>query len=249
MLQNRKDFTLDTFLGAAYDSYLTWFTKPMPALIKAWDAMPDSNPLKAKTAAQIAMLRKWNLRWGADSVPTSLAVFWGDEMRRRTGGGRRGGGGPQTAVENAPGEELVQALATASDKLTADFGTWQTPWGEINRFQRINDDLQQPFNDALPSTPVEFTAATWGSLASFAARAYPGTKRWYGTSGNSFVAVVEFGPTVHARAVTAGGESGHVDSPHFNDEAVRYATGNLREVYYYPSQLKGHTAREYHPGN
>ena len=93
-----------------------------------------------------------------------------------------------------------------------------------------------------------FTSATWGSLASFGARAYPGTKKWYGTSGNSFVAVVEFGPTVRARAVTAGGESGNPTSPHFNDQAKRYATGNLRDVYFYRAQLKGHTEREYHPG-
>jgi acyl-homoserine lactone acylase PvdQ len=85
-------------------------------------------------------------------------------------------------------------------------------------------------------------------LASFSARQYPNTKKWYGNSGNSFVAVVEFGKTVRARAVTAGGESGHPSSPHFDDEAERYATGNLRDVYFYPNQLKGHTEREYHPG-
>ena len=89
---------------------------------------------------------------------------------------------------------------------------------------------------------------TRGSLASFGASQKPGTKRWYGTYGNSFVAVVEFGPRVRAHAVTAGGESGHPDSPHFNDEALRYASGDLREVYFYPDQLKGHTERVYRPG-
>jgi acyl-homoserine-lactone acylase len=89
----------------------------------------------------------------------------------------------------------------------------------------------------------------WGSLASFGARPYPNTKKWYGTSGNSFVAVIELGDKVRARAVTAGGESGHPQSPHFDDEAQRYATGNLRPVYYYPSDLKGHIQREYHPGS
>jgi acyl-homoserine-lactone acylase len=252
VLENKKDFTLDGLIAAAYDSYLTWFEKPMPALIKAWDATPDSNPLKGKTADQIAVLRKWDLRWGADSVATSLAVFWGTDVQRSIGGGRRGGGGGgsrESAIESAPAEQLLQALVAASDKLAADFGSWKTPWGDINRFQRINDDLQQPFNDAAASIPVSFTAATWGSLASFAARTYPGTKKWYGTSGNSFVAVVEFGPTVRARAVTAGGESGHVGTKHFNDEAKRYATGDLREVYFYPAQLKGHTERDYHPGS
>jgi acyl-homoserine-lactone acylase len=176
-------------------------------------------------------------------------VFWGEEMRRRMGGGRRGGTSVEDNIPNRPADELLGALAAASDRLQADFGSWNTPWGDINRFQRLTGDIVQPFNDAKPSIPVGFTSSVWGSLASFGARPYPGTKKWYGTSGNSFVAVVEFGPTVHARAVTAGGESGHPASRHFNDEAKRYATGDLREVYFYRSQLKGHTEREYHPGN
>jgi len=63
------------------------------------------------------------------------------------------------------------------------------------------------------------------------------------------VAVVEFGDKLRARAETAGGESGHPGSPHFNDEAERYSTGNLREVYFYRSELEGHTERQYHPGS
>ena len=73
--------------------------------------------------------------------------------------------------------------------------------------------------------------------------------RRYGTSGNSFVAVVEFGEKVRALAVTAGGESGDPSSPHFNDQAQIYADGNLRPVYYYPEDLEGHIEREYKPGN
>jgi acyl-homoserine lactone acylase PvdQ len=245
VLQNKKDFTLDSLIAAAFDSYLPWFEKPIPALVKAWDDLPASNPLKDKLAEQVGLLRTWDLRWTVSSVPTSLAVFWGDEMQRRMRGGGRGRGG--SPVESAAPDQLLQALAAASDKLAADFGTWKTPWGEINRFQRLTGDLQQPFNDNGPSIPVEFTSATWGSLASFGARAYPGTKKWYGTSGNSFVAVVEFGDKVRAKAVTAGGESGSPASPHFNDEAKRYSTGNLREVYFYREQLNGHTEREYHP--
>jgi acyl-homoserine-lactone acylase len=248
VLENKKDFTLDSLIAAAFDSYLTWFEKPMPALIKAWDQTPDSDPLKTKTAEQIGLLRRWDLRWAVDSVPTSLAVFWGEDIRRRvTGGGRRGGASQEDSIAQAPAQQLLAALAVASDKLAADFGTWKTPWGDINRFQRLTGDIVQPFNDAGPSIPVEFTSAIWGSLASFGARAYPGTKKWYGTSGNSFVAVVEFGDKVRAKAVTAGGESGHPSSKHFNDEATRYAIGALRDVYFYRDQLKGHTEREYHP--
>jgi acyl-homoserine lactone acylase PvdQ len=249
VLENKKDFTLESLLAAAYDSYLPWFEKTIPALVKAWDQAPSSNPLKAKLADQIALLRKWDLRWGATSIPTSLAVFWGEDVRRLLGADvRRGGVAVGDLGDNVLPEQLLESLAAASDKLQADFGSWKTPWGDINRYQRLTGDIVQPFNDAGPSIPVAFTSSTWGSLASFGARAYPGTKKWYGTSGNSFVAVVEFGDRVRARAVTAGGESGHPGSPHFNDEAQRYATGDLREVYFYRSQLKGHTEREYHPG-
>jgi acyl-homoserine-lactone acylase len=252
VLQNRKDFTLDGLMGAAFDSYQTWFEKPIPALVKAWDALPTDDPLKAQTAEQIAMLRPWDLRWGAKSVETSLAIFWGQAIQQQTRGGSRPAGEmiqDYIGSGEIPAKVMVQALVTASDKLVADFGSWKTPWGDINRFQRINDNITASFDDHAPSIPVEFSSANWGSLASFGARAYPNTKKWYGTSGNSFVAVVEFGPTIRARAVTAGGESGEPGSKHFNDEATRYATGNLRDVYFYRAQLTGHTEREYHPGS
>ncbi|MBZ5606202.1 MAG: penicillin acylase family protein, partial [Acidobacteriia bacterium] len=247
VLQGKKDFTLDSLITAAYDSYLPWFEKTLPALIKAWDNAPG--PMKTKLADQIAVLRAWDYRWSKDSVATSLGVFWGEDVRRRAANGGGRGGANEETISKASPDVLLESLASASDKLTADFGSWKTPWGEINRFQRLTSDIVQPFNDSGPSIPVMFTSSAYGSLASFGARAYPGTKKWYGTSGNSFVAVVEFGPKVRAKAVTAGGESGHVSSKHFNDEAQRYATGNLRDVYFYKEQLKGHTEREYHPGN
>lgn len=251
VLQDKRDFTIDSLIAAAYDSYLPWFEKPLPALITAWDRTPDADPLKPKLADQIAALRTWNLRWGATSVPTSLAIFWAEEMRRETMATAKTAGMPveDYIASKVPAQQLLQTLAAASDRLTADFGTWKTPWGDINRFQRLTGDITQPFSDTSPSTPVGFTSSVWGSLASFGARPYPGTKRWYGTSGNSFVAVVEFGDKVRAKAVTAGGESGHPSSSHFDDEAERYATGDLRDVYFYPTDLRGHTEREYHPGH
>jgi acyl-homoserine lactone acylase PvdQ len=254
VLQDTKNFTVDSLIAAAYDRYLTWFEKPIPALIKAWDRLPENSagaPLKAKLADQIALLRTWDLRWSVTSVPTSLAIFWGDDLRERVGPEAKNAGIylSDYICTKAPPELLLHSLANASDKLGADFGNWKTPWGDINRFQRLTDDIVPPFDDAAPSIPVGFTSAVWGSLASFGARPYPGTKKWYGTSGNSFVAVVEFGSQVHARAVTAGGESGHPASPHFNDEAPHYTTGNLREVYFTPAQLRPHTEKQYHPGD
>jgi acyl-homoserine-lactone acylase len=251
LFPNKKDFTLDGLVTAAYDGYLPSFAILIPPLLKSYDAAPASHPLKARLIDQIAALRGWNYRASAASVPTALATFYGDAIRRaKASGARRSGMMPDDYIAaNATVDQQLTALANATDKLTADFGKWNTPWGDINRFQRLTDDIVHPFSDAGPSIPVGFSSANWGSLASFGARAYPNTKKWYGTSGNSFVAVVEFGDSVRARAVSAGGESGDVNSKHFTDQAERYATGNLRPVYFYSNDLKKHTERVYHPGN
>ncbi len=250
VLRDKKDFTPATLRDAAYDRYLTAFADLIPPLLKAYDESPAADPLKAKLAEPIRLLREWDLRWSVTSVPTSLAVFWGDELGRQVAREARTAGMPvdEYLATRTTAAERLQALATAADTLTARFGSWKTPWGDINRFQRLTGDIVQPFNDVGPSTPVGFTSARWGSLASFGARAYKGTRKIYGTSGNSFVAVVEFGDSVRALAVTAAGENSDPRSPHFNDQAGRYSTGDLREVYFYRPQLKGHTEREYHPG-
>ena len=250
VLEGRKSFTLDSLIAAAYDSYLPAFETLLPTLFNAWDRTAGASPLKGSVAEQVAVLREWDMRWSTQSVATSLAVFWGEELGRRVRADAESEEMPvydYMATRTTP-QVRLEALAAASDKLAADFGTWKTPWGEINRFQRLTGDIVQPFSDSGPSIPVGFTSSRWGSLASFGARAYEGTKKWYGTSGNSFVAVVEFGDSVRARAVTAGGLNSNPQSKHFNDQAQRYSTGNLREVYFYPSQLAGHTDRTYKPG-
>jgi acyl-homoserine-lactone acylase len=248
VLTDRKDFTVPGLLGAAYDPYLTAFARLVPTLVAAYDAAPADE--KARLADQVALLKAWDFQWSAKSEATSLAVFWGEAMWVTAAPAAKAKGVnvyDYMAEQMTPAEKL-KALAEASDRLAADFGGWRTPWGQINRFQRLTGDIVQPFDDAAPSIPVPFTSAQWGSLASFGAKRWPGTKKYYGTLGNSFVAVVEFGDKVRARAISAGGESGDPASKHFNDQAERYSQGNLRDVYFYPEDLKGHVERTYRPG-
>jgi len=250
VLDGKKGFTLDSLIAAAYDSYLPEFEIQVPLLLRAYASAPTSNPLKAKLAEPVALLRTWDYRWSVTSVPTSVAMFYGEELWQQVSpDARKAGLSVYDYMKlRATPKQRLDALDAAVTRLQADFGKWQTPWGEINRFQRLTADIVQTFNDAMPSTPVMFASARWGSLASFGARAYPQTKKWYGTSGNSFVAVVEFGDRVKAKAVTAGGVNSVPGSKHFNDQADRYATGNLRDVYFYREQVDAHAERSYKPG-
>ena len=250
VLEGKQGFTLETLIAAAYDSHLPEMAVQIPLLTRAYDAAPASNPLKAKLAEPIAQLKAWDHRWGVDSIPTSVAIFYGEDVYGKAQAAARKASMnvyEYLRTRTTP-QQRLESLSAAIDKLTSDFGKWQTPWGEINRFQRNDGSIVQKFDDSKPSTPVMFTSARWGSLASFGARQYPDTKKWYGTSGNSFVAVIEFGDQVKAKAVTAGGLNSNPSAKHFNDQAERYATGNLRDVYFYREQLKGHTEREYKPG-
>ena len=250
VLEGSRDWTLRSLAAAAFDPHLPAFDRLLPPLIAAHERASEHDPRKRRLADEVVALRGWDHRWSAASGPTTLAIYWAERAVRAVAPAAAAARvSAQTYVATRAGADtLLDALVAASDTLTQVFGTWRTPWGEINRYQRIDDRIEPRFDDAQPSLAVPFTSGIWGSLAAFAARPYPGTRRWYGNSGNSFVAAVEFGDTLRAIAVTAGGASGHRGSPHFTDQAERYISGELREVYFHPWQLAKHTARVYHPG-
>lgn len=232
LLDGTGTFTPRSLTAAAFDRLLPFFDQQIPKLDRGYDAIAIGDAVRRRIAAPVAMLRKWDRRWGVDSVPTSLAVHWGEALWASEG--------PKAAAANIPvfryleerttDADRVAALVTAVARMERDFGTWQVAWGRINRFQRSSGAISPKFDDAAPSLPVGFTSGNFGSLAAFAVERQPGQKCLYGTSGNSFVAVVEFGPTIHAWAVSAGGESGDPASPHFDDQALRYTMGDLRPI-------------------
>jgi acyl-homoserine-lactone acylase len=250
LLSGSRGWSLEKLQAAAFDSYQPGFAVLVPSLLDAYQQLPQPDSRYARLAEPIAVLRSWNYRWSGESVAQTLAMFWGDALQKAENAPADEPGNKRMmrlARDTTP-EQKVQAFDDAVTRLKREFGRWQVPWGQVNRFQRISPAIVHPFSDSAPSIPVPFASSAYGSLAAFGASPKSGTVKWYGTSGNSFVAVVEFGPRVRAHAVTAGGESGNPDSPHFNDEALRYASGDLRSVYFYPDQLKGHTEREYRPG-
>ncbi|TVP47934.1 MAG: acylase [Mongoliibacter sp.] len=251
IMTGKKDYTMESLTkDVGYEPTLMAFEPIIPALLNAYEKLPEENDQKLKLKKPINAISQWDLKTGVSSVGTSLAVFWGNQLMAELRSLDR----PWDAyifdfiAENMDDQKMIDAFERAIDKLEEDFGTWNTAWGEINRFQRVTNEIQGQFFDELPSLPIGYNSSLWGSLAAYGSRSYPNTKKWYGNVGNSFVAVVEFGDKVKAKSLLAGGQSGNPFSPHFVDQAELYAEGIFKDVHYYKEDVKKNERRRYNPG-
>jgi acyl-homoserine-lactone acylase len=249
VLSNIHDVTLDSLIAAGYDAHLTAFDVLLPPLLKDFEQLAAGDPRRATLGEPIEALRAWNRRTSADSVPTALAIFWGQELLDAKGAEARDADEPvyDFLVDHLTAAERIDALENAVAKLQRDFGEWRTPWGDINRYQRLTDDIVQPVDDAKPSLAVGFASSNWGALASFDSTYPRKTRKIYGSKGNSFVAAVEFGSPIRAKAIMSGGESGDPDSPHFSDQAEMFTQGLFRDVYFSREDVLAHAQRSYQP--
>ncbi|MEK6153290.1 acylase [Flavobacteriaceae bacterium 3-367] len=247
LLRGKDGFTLDNLIALGHDSYLPAFEKLIPGLVAAYDGSQNKDPILAEP---IKTLRNWDFRTSKASVAMSLAHFYG--MRYGREGVRPGKMSDMELMtyfgSQSPLQERLAIFTKVVEQLESDFGTWEMPWGEINRYQRINGDIRQAFDDNKPSIPVGFASGRWGALAAYGARYTNNTKKIYGTRGNSFVAVVEFGERVRAKTILAGGQSGDPASAHFGDQAQRYADMQFKEVAYYKEDVLKRAETTYHPG-
>ena len=256
VLSQKSMFTLDTLIAAANDPHLVAFDELLPSLLNAYQTVSSDAANQSKDLTEaIQVLKKWDKSYGVTSIGQTLAIFWGEKIqklaRSRAASDQRFDNQGLTAftISKTSPQEKVTALAEVLTELTRDFGTWKIPWGDINRYQRLTGKIQETYDDQKPSIPVGFTSSAWGSLAAFAARTYPGTKKRYGSVGNSFVAVVEFGKRVKACSVVTGGQSSKPGAQHFTDQAPLYCEGKFKDVLFYPEDVQKHVEKTYHPGD
>jgi acyl-homoserine-lactone acylase len=250
VLDKVKKFTIDSVIAAGYDTYLAAFEQIIPAAVKALNSLQKNDSLYILLAEPINFLREWDLRCGEASIATTIAIEWGQKLLLSIS---RAPGADQVERTNefaasASANDLLRPLADAVRDLTARFGKYNIPWGEINRFQRISGDINQQYNDDLPSLPVSYVSSLWGMLPSYTSRSFPQTKKRYGVNGNSFICAVEFGKKIKAKSLLAGGQSGDPGSKHFADQAEMYTKGKFKEVLFYKEDVQQHAEKTYHPG-
>lgn len=248
LLSKNKDYTIDSVIELAHDPYLPAFKDLIPGLVTAYD---NSKTKNSKLKDAIEILRTWDFKTSEGSVAMTLAHYYGTASNRTAKRPTRMTGMEALAYfgNNSPEEERLTIFETVIDNLTSDFGTWNLPWGEVNRYQRLNGDIKQKFDDNKPSSPVGFASGRWGALAAYGVSyTNPDAKKIYGTRGNSFVAVVEFGDKVKAKSILAGGQSSDPNSPHFKDQVQPYINMQFKNVPYYKEDVLKVAKKTYHPG-
>jgi len=252
VLNIKPKYDINSLIAAGYDTYLSAMDVLIPSLISA-SRTTIANDIKEDINKAIAILSAWDKRSAVNSVATTIAIHWAERivpmaMRGKTGLIDSPLELPR-ALKEMPDATKISVLQDVLKKLKTDFGTWEVAWGEVNRFQRINNTLKPTYDDNQPSIPSPFASSAWGSLPSYNSRAYANTKKRYGYGGNSFVCAVEFGKRIKAKSLLAGGESGDPQSKHFKDQAEMYTKGQFKDVLFYKEDILKNAEEQYNPGS
>ena len=251
VLAAKDKFDINGLIEAGYDTYMSAFDVLLPPLFSANQTL-IANDIKPDINKAIQILRDWDRRTASNSIATTIAIHWAEKVVVHLTRGRKGlidlPFELPRMLKEMPDATKISFLNEVLKKLKSDFGTWEVAWGEINRFQRIDNKIDATFSDKESSIPSPFASSAWGTLPSFNSKTYQESKKRYGYGGNSFVCAVEFGKKIKAKSLLAGGESGDPTSKHFKDQADMYTKGKFKEVLFYKEDILKNMEEQYIPG-
>lgn len=251
-LKNINNATIDTVLDMCHNAYLSNAAKFIPVLLKSYDSLGKASDL----SGPIAILRKWNYYTDTTSVATTLSVLWVEKVMQYNLSKLKRPltneisysitNGSTITLQSISPQLQVALLDSVISDLQKDWGTWSVKWGAINRFQR--NAAGQEASDEKPSLAVTATPAFMGSINAYTSKKSKISKTRYGTTGNTFVAVVSFGNKLKAKSIYTGGSSSNPNSKHFTDQANGYINHQYKDVNFYIDDVLKNKELVYYPG-
>ena len=190
----------------------------------------------AATAA--AMLEKWDRSAEATSRGAVLFEAWYRELTRVKGTAspfavKWDPEKPRTTPSGlADPAGAVKALEIAAQTIAKERGAVDVPWGDVYRLRRDAVDL--PANGG-PSDlgifrVVGFKKDPDGKLEA--------------VGGDSYVAVIEFGPSVRAMSLVTSGNFSEEGSPHRTDQLKLFAEKKLKPVWRSRLEIEGNMEKK-----
>lgn len=189
---------------------------------------------RVRRAADV--LEAWDRAADADSRGAVLFRAFVEELDDRTEGSFFARPwSPEAPLETPDGladpGAAVEALAAAASAVEERWGRLDPAWGETRRFRR--DTLDLPGNGA---------SGSYGVFRVVGFERTDGRTRRAGF-GDSFVAAVEFGDTLRARALIGYGNASGEGSPHRTDQLPHMAEKTLRPVWLDRGAVEEHAER------
>ena len=180
-------------------------------VLEAWDRSADASSRGA------VLFHAWAATLDDRSEGSIFARPWSPDEPRSTPDGLSD---PDAAVE---------ALSVAAATVEERWGRRDAPWGETRRGRR--DSLDLPGNGA----------SGWYGVFRVVGFARTEGARRRADFGDSFVAAVEFGDTVRARALLGYGNASRDGSPHRTDQLRHMHEQELRPVWRSHRAVEEHT--------
>jgi len=242
ILTEREKWTFGDWSRAATDTRVQVADEVLPKLAIAFDELRISDTARAtRLAPHVRLLLDWS-RVSTIESP-AMTLFHSLMSRAGEAAGRR-----FMDPKDITGPSLLEALGPSVTALEQKWKSARVTWGEVNRLQRQHWDGDEAFRDDAPSLAVPGGPGWLGMIYVFNAQTWEESRRQYGTSGNSYVSVVEFAPRVRAASVVYFGQSGRPDSPHYFDQAPIYARGQFKPAWFHRDEVSANAVRRYRPG-
>lgn len=246
ILSSKAKFTFNDLQQAAFDTSVIEAETEIPKLVAEWQELRKTDlPRAMKLSAAIDELKSWDGISRLDSVAMTIFSLWHKQVFGRWWY-QAPFFHPRSPVIIEP-HARIDALERVIGGLEKDYGDWRVAWGSINRLQRRIEGSDMPFSDERPSLPVKGAIGATGIIFSFA-RTVKANKQYFGTAGNTYVAVIEFLPKVKATSVSVFGQSADPASPHYIDQSPLYAEGKFKPAWFSLDEIKANAERIYHPG-
>jgi len=220
MLIEDSLITFDELVDYKLSTRLEFADRILDNLFEAIDIYGSD---KARNAKNI--LQNWGRDADADSKGTLLFYTWSSKFNIDDNSIYSTPWDINDPINTPDGlsnpKEAVKYFEEAINEIEAQFGKLDIPWGDYYRINYNGIDL--PAN------------GTDGRLGVFRV-AWPGrsdSTNMYVGGGDSWVAVIEFGDKVKAKALLSYGNSTEKDSPNNGDQLKLFSKKELRDIWFY----------------
>ncbi len=254
ILRGMSGVTFDAWQQAPFDTEVYWARHELPKFALDFQQLSNDDPeLAAQVRPYLDHLLAWDARITPDSTAAALCHEWYEQLH----GTKYPGENLRDRYRDRPAEQLA-ALVRAAERLQNMHGSWQVPYAEVYRSQRLHnlaDLTDSRFQDDAPSLmslgghgPMGVIFTNYHTPSLQIPFVISQRKR-YGIVGTSYLAAWEFKPEgVRGASLVPFGTSGDLASPHYFDQAELLSNRRLKPELFTKQAVLTGAERSYHPG-